>query len=424
MKKSIVEAIKTELKAARDIADMAEREDRDLSTEERGKLSAHMEKAAQFKKTAEDQDALAKQLSDLSDGIGLHAPSDEEPAQPNEYNARSRKSLGQQFVDSNEFIGLVKSAPNGRFGERARVQSQPYGVKALLTGTDRDTSAGALLTPDRTPLMDTTFYKRPLTIRQLVSPGTTTTDTIEYVRLVDTVNNAAPVPEATSADAIDGTTVTDVIGGIKPQSELAFEKDSTNVKTIAHWIPATKRALSDAAQIRTLIDQFLLYGLEEALEDQLVTGDGTGENLLGLNATSGIQTETASGDVFEKTRRARRKVRIGGRSTPTAFVMNPIDWENVELMRDGTERFMGNGPFSMTTPGLWGLPVVESEAIAAGTAWVAAWNMAVLYDREQASIQVTDSHADFFIRNLVAILAELRVAFCVLRPAAFVKITL
>jgi HK97 family phage major capsid protein len=73
---------------------------------------------------------------------------------------------------------------------------------------------------------------------------------------------------------------------------------------------------------------------------------------------------------------------------------------------------------------LWGLPVVESEAIAAGTAYVADWKWAVLWDREQASVQVTDSHADFFIRNLVAILVELRAAFGILRPSAFVKITL
>jgi HK97 family phage major capsid protein len=66
------------------------------------------------------------------------------------------------------------------------------------------------------------------------------------------------------------------------------------------------------------------------------------------------------------------------------------------------------------------MPVVESEAITAGTALVGDFSKAVLWDREQASVTMTDSHADFFIRNLVAILAEERVAFAVTRPKAFV----
>jgi hypothetical protein len=66
----------------------------------------------------------------------------------------------------------------------------------------------------------------------------------------------------------------------------------------------------------------------------------------------------------------------------------------------------------------------QSEAIPAGTAWCAAWNWGVVYDREQATLQATDTHADFFVRNLVAILAELRAGFAILRPPAFCRITL
>jgi HK97 family phage major capsid protein len=426
MNKTTRDAIVRELKAAQGIAEIAEAENRDLTTEDRAKIAAHVTKADELKKNAADDEALRKQLAELSDDIGLNAP-EAEPVKPAGFDRPAKgQSTGHAFVASPEYKALMASVPNGKFSEKARVQSQPYGVKTLLTGTDHDTGAGSLVPADLRGLLDP-FYQRPLTIRDLVSPGQTTSDTVEYVRLVSTTNNAAPVPEATSTAVIDGTTVTEADGGLKPESGMAFEKDSTTVKTLAHWIPATKRALSDAAQIRTLIDTFLRYGLDEVLEDQIVDGDGSGENFLGIAHVSGVQTQTAPGsgeDVFDVTRRARRKIRIGGRTAPTAYVMNPIDWENVELLRNTQGNFYGNGPFAMTTPTLWGLPVVESEAIAAGTAWVANWKMAVLYDREQASIQVTDSHADFFVRNLVAILAELRAAFAVLRPAAFCKITL
>jgi HK97 family phage major capsid protein len=434
VKENIRKAILAELKAVRDIADAAEAADRDLTGEERAKVQTHVKTAADLKARADNSADLNKQLGDLADGIGLNEPSDDKP-EPDQYNqlaghgksnANHRKGLGQSFVDSTEFQTLIKSVPNGRFGEKAHVQSQPFGVKDLLTGVNRTTSAGALLVPDQLGLQDP-FYQRPLTIRDLVTPGTTQTDTIEYVKLVSVTNNAAPVAEAVSSAVIDGEDVTTAQGGLKPESAMVFEKSTTNVKTIAHWIPATKRALSDAGQIRTLIDAFLVYGLDEELEDQIVSGSGSGENLLGIASTSGVQTQAApsGGDtVFDTTRKARTKVRIGGRANPTAYVFNPADWQTIDLMRDGNERFYGSGPFGMSTPQLWGLPVVESEAIAAGTAYVADWKWAVLWDREQASVQVTDSHADFFIRNLVAILVELRAAFGILRPSAFVKITL
>jgi HK97 family phage major capsid protein len=70
---------------------------------------------------------------------------------------------------------------------------------------------------------------------------------------------------------------------------------------------------------------------------------------------------------------------------------------------------------------LWGLPVIESEGMTEGVAVVADWRLAVLWDRMRVSISVSNQHSDFFIRNLVAILAEMRAAFGVLRPAAFVE---
>jgi HK97 family phage major capsid protein len=434
MKTSMRDAILRELKAARDIADLATGETRDLSTEERAKVAAHIGKAAELKKSAEEQDALSKQLSDLTDGIGLHRDDDGDggdgdPKPPAGYNGRKGKSVGQAFTESTEYKAMLAGAPNGKFSEKARVQSQPYGVKDLLTGGDTTDSAGTLVQTDRRGLQDP-FYQRPLTVRDLVTKGTTASDTIEYVRLVSVTNNAAPVAEATSsalatADGDGGVLINAAGGGYKPESAMVFEKATATVKTIAHWLPATKRALSDAGQVRTLIDDFLKYGLEEELEDQMVSGNGAGENLDGIGHVSGVQTQNAPAGaltLLDTTRIARRKVRIGGRAIPTAYVMNPIDWETIELAKDGQDRYYGAGPFALTAPRLWGLPVVESEAIPQGTAYVGDWTKAILYDREQASIQVTDSHADFFIRNLVAILAELRVAFAVLRPAAFVKI--
>ncbi len=433
MHKRTRDAILAEVTAAKGITELAIKEDRDLSETEQNTITAHLEKAAKIKADGEKSEAFAKQFTDLTAGLGLVKDDPDRKMRIDDGGNRAdrrRKGLGRTFVDGAQYKSLLAGVPNGQFSEKMRVQSDPMavpgGMKDLFYSGDREESAGFLVENDRRGLL-APLYERPLTIRSLVASGSTTSDTIEYVRMVAVDNNAAVVPEARTTDPVGVNGATVVTAGVKPQSGFEFERDSTTVKTIAHWIPITKRALSDASQIRTMIDSFLRYGLEEALEDELLTGNGTGEHFLGLYNTPGVQTQAAPGggeDNLDVALKARTKVQIGGRARPTGYVMNPMDWQDIELMRNDNGDFYGAGPFARTGPTLWGLPVVLSEAVAPKTAWVGDWNWAVLYDREQASVQATDSHADFFVRNLVAILAELRAAFAVLRPSAFCRITL
>lgn len=325
-------------------------------------------------------------------------------------------TIGEQFTDDAEFKEwFSRVAPNGNMPKKMALGASPaVQFKTLLTGTS-STSGGALVTSDQLGLRDQGLFIRPLTIRDLVTSGRTGSDTIEYVRQGVITNNAAPVAEATATS--NGS-------GAKPESGMSLAIVTETVKTIAHWIPATRRALSDAPQLRTLIDNFLRYGLEEELEDQILSGNGTGENFLGLLNTPNISTQAWDTDALITTRKARTKVRTQGRAMPTAFVMHPLDWEAFDLSQDAEDRYYFGGPMVMGTPRLWGLPVIESEGMPVGTAMVADFRLAVLWDREQAQILTSDSHADFFLRNLIAVLAEMRAAFGVLRPPAFVSIDL
>lgn len=449
----LTDELKTHLKGAEAIAARAEEENRDLTTDERAQVTTLFGKAKEVKReldTAKADRQMRAAIADLGDGIGLVDQDAERKARQDGVRRTGlidptggAKSLGEHFTDSDAYSGLLGSAPNGQFGEKMRVQSSPVGFKtfggrnrkALVTGT-ADASAGNLIESQRLGLQNSLDeLTRPLGLRQVVTNGQTTSDTIEYPKLLSVTNNAAPVPEATSSAPVDGTTVTPAAGGVKPESAFSTTRATANVKTIAHWIPATKRALSDAAQVRTLIDAFLLYGLEEELEDQMVAGDGLGENFTGILNTSGTQTQAVVADPAGKPagfgrllglRRAKTKVRLAGRAVANAYVMNPLDVETLDEISDNDGRFYGNGPFGANgpTPMLWGLPVIELEGIPQGTAVVGDWRKAILWDREQASITVTDSHADFFVRNLVAILAEMRAAFGIIQPNAFVEVAL
>jgi HK97 family phage major capsid protein len=374
----------------------------------------------------EKQAAEAKQREDIrakNDGrlgdLRTPAPGARPPmAGGKSDEKRVAQSLGAQFTDSAEWTEyLAREAPTGQFGQNARIHSPklvlPISIKALITGLD-DASGGAFVETDHTGMYET-LGRRPLTIRDIISVRTTASDTVDYVRQLTRVNAAAPVAEATATAGGSGA---------KPEGGMTFVRDTAVVKTIAEWAAITKRALADAGQMRGVIDQELRDDLAEEVEDQILTGDGVGENFTGLDAVSGTQDQAWSTNALTTTRKARTLVRTVGRSTPTAYVMHPTDWETMDLLQDNEARYYFGGPAVLGQPRLWGLPVVESEGQPVGNAWVGDWRKAVLWDRQQAMISVSDSHSDFFVRNLVAILGELRAAFAVIRPTAFVEVDL
>jgi HK97 family phage major capsid protein len=316
-------------------------------------------------------------------------------------------------------------APSGRIPEGARgLISPPVEFRSLLpqrkdliTGVS-DTSAGAFVQVDYTGIYEP-LGRYALNVLDLINRRQTTSDLVEFVRQTQRVQEAAPVAEA---NVTEYSGATGEVSGIKPEGAMAFEKVQEAVKTIAVWIPATKRALSDAAQIRGLIDQELRADLMEELEDQIVNGNGVGENFTGIFNTAGILVQAFNTDIFTTTRQAITTLQVTGRASPTAFAFHPSDWETIELTQDGNNRYYYAGPQARGPQTLWGVPVVTSQSMTQGTGLLGDFRKAVLWDREAASIQVSDSHEDFFIRNMVAILAEMRAAFGLIRPSAFVEI--
>jgi HK97 family phage major capsid protein len=291
--------------------------------------------------------------------------------------------------------------------------------KTLITGGS-ETSAGALVYPEHDGLLvGLNAFERPLNVKSMFTQATTSTDVVDYVELTGITNNAAIVAESTTTATPGSQTPAN---GVKPESAMALDVKTVNVRNFAHWIPVTTRALSDAGQIRSLIDAFLTYGLAEELEDQIVNGDATGSNFDGLLHNASVQVEDATGfDFLKAVRRARTLVRVVGRSLATAYLMHPYDWERLDLLTDNNGRYYFGGPAQLGTPQIWGLPVVESEAVPEGTIVCGDFRKGVVWDRQDSTLTASSEHADFFIRNMVAILAEDRYAFGLIQPNAFVK---
>ncbi len=421
--KELREKLRAALLNARNICDEVEKAGRDFTAEERQKVAGYMEEAKGLKAAitaAEGDEAMRKALQDLGAGLELKQNGGQ-PTQSMQPGGRG-KSIGEQFTESEAFKGWIQRFPNGEIPHSAKgLMSPPVAIdsplkrgrKTLLTG-DSATSAGAFVETDYTGIYEP-LGRLPLTIRDLIAIRQTTSDVVEFVRQTAQITQAAGVAEATATSDSSGS---------KPEGAMAFEQVTADVKTIAVWIPATKRALSDASQLRGLIDGELRDDIDEELEDQLLNGAG-GADLTGLANTANTLTQAFDTDILTTCRKAITSVMVTGRATPTAWVFNPLDWETVDLLTDQQGRYYWGGPVRAGgPPTLWGYPVAQCNQQPQGTAWLGDWRKMVFWDRERTTISVSDSHSDFFIRNMVAVLAEMRGTLGIIRPSAFVEVEL
>jgi HK97 family phage major capsid protein len=347
-------------------------------------------------------------------------------------------TLGEAFVKSpvfTDFIGQFKGS-DGRIREVQNIKTASFdvpgfGAKALVTGAS-DTSGGAFIRNERLGGMTDLIGQREFTLRDLCTNITINSDTFEYVQVTGKTNNAAGVAEATtSADpAISGATpgpyTVAAASGVKPESDLTFAVVSSPVETIAHLMPITRRAAADAPQVRQMVDAFLLYGLAEEEEDQILNGNGTSPNLRGILNVSGISTVGSAGTDIDAIVDAIRTIRAD-RRRPTAVVVHPNDWYSTGFLmaKDSQNRYLLGDPRASIDQlnTLWGLRVVVTEAMTENTALVGDFSQAVVADRQQAALYMTDSHKDWFGRNLLAVLAEERLGFGLLDPDAMCTVT-
>jgi HK97 family phage major capsid protein len=384
------------------------------------KLAADLKSAAdEVKKSAETTTTELKNLGQVTEETKKVA--DEALIKHNELSARftdmeqkmarkgddrpeRQKSFGEQVAESEELKSFIANGGKGRVN---------IGVKAIISAltTDANGSAGDLIVPQRQDGIITPAQRR-MTIRDLLTPGRTTSNAIQYVKETGFTNNAATVSETS--------------GAAKPQSEIKFDIMTTAVTTIAHWVLATKQILDDVPQLQSYIDGRLRYGLQYVEEGQLLNGGGTGTDLNGIytqatafSAPITLPTPVTKIDII----RLAMLQAVLAELPATGVVMHPTDWATIELVKDTTGRhIIGNPGGGQVGSSLWRLPVVETPAMTVDKYLVGAFKLgAQIFDREDANVEISTEDSDNFRKNLVTIRAEERLALAVYRPEAFIK---
>lgn len=314
------------------------------------------------------------------------------------------KTLGSALSSDEGIKSILESTSSGH---TARVN-----MKATITSltTDAAGSAGALVSPDRRGGI-LAMPERRLSIRDLLTQGRTSSNTVSYVRETGFTNATASKAEGEAFD----------------YSDLKFDEVHTTVRTIGHLMKASKNILADAPQLESFVNNRLVYGLKEVEDRQLLNGDGSGNNLKGILPQASAFADPASlakYTIIDQLRLAMLQATLA-QYPATGIVLNPIDWAKLELEKDTTGRMLIGNPQNGATPMLWRLPIVETTALAAGTFLAGAFKLgAQLFDREEVGVDVSFENDKDFEKNLVTFKCYERLALAVYRPEAFIKGTL
>lgn len=302
--------------------------------------------------------------------------------------------------------------------ESVRSMPQPQERRAIYASTESE--GGYLVPVDIRPGTLDRISLMPLSLLDLVNVSATDSDTIQFIIEDSMTNNAAVVPEW---DTVEGDFA------LKPESDLGFSMETTTVKQIATYVRASRRIMRDAPRLRGVIDNRLPYMLRTALEGQILSGSGVGNNFLGILNTPGtlgrihqdiLNRGLAADTIADTIRRAISDVYVEG-FPPDVIVVHPFLGEALELLKDDNKQYLVI--FDPVRQTIWRVPVVYSLRMAQDVAIVGNFGIAcTLYDRQQTEIRVGEPN-DLFLKNAIAILAELAAAFAVEYPKALNIVT-
>lgn len=282
-------------------------------------------------------------------------------------------------------------------------------VKTTISSSAVGSSTPGILVPERVGGLIVTSDRIPR-VRDLLARATTQNNVVEWVKVNAFTNNASYQVEASD----------------KAESALTFTIDYAPVRTLAHWIPATRQVLSDWPQLQGYIDNRLMYGLKYKEDVELLFGDGLGSHMTGLctDATAYAGTYAAAGDTkIDVVNNALAELEAA-EYMADGIIINPVDWRKIQKIKEeqgGTNKgaYIMGGPRTTGAPNIWDTPIVKTTAMPVGSFLVGNFQIAAqIFDREGAQIDISTEHSDFFVKNLVAIRAEERLALVVYVPGA------
>jgi HK97 family phage major capsid protein len=325
-------------------------------------------------------------------------------------SGRETKDLASMLFEHDEFRDFARRGARGRI--RIPFEETPLELKTVITSAAVGSSTPGILVPERIPGIVKPGVPR-IRVADLIPHYPIVNNSVEVVKENVFTSNASPQSEASD----------------KLESALTFTIDSEAVRTIAHWIPASRQVLDDLPGLQMFVRGRLVDGLLDELDDQILRGDGT-TGLSGLTNEATAYSDATydqTGDTkLDKLARMLTQLEDSNMSG-SGFILHPRQWREIQTIKAdqgggaGTGAYVLGGPQGNVPAMAWGLPVATTTRNTYGQAFVGAFaSHVILALRQGVTVDISTEHSDYFVKNLVAIRAELRCALLTLRSDAVI----
>ena len=266
------------------------------------------------------------------------------------------------------------------------------------------------------------------------APETTRTGRVEELPTRPAPHIAAMIPQTTTTqtavvymeETIFNNTAQEIFEGEQyPEAQLKLEEKSVQVRKIAVYLPVTDELFEDVPRAEAYVQNRLPFMIRQRLDLQILRGNGTAPNLLGTENVPGIISQPKGADpTMDALYKAMNRIRTEGFAEPNVIFMSPLKWEPIRLLRTADGVYIWGHPSQAGPTTVWGLPVVETTAAPPTKALMGDYaNFAELAVKRGIDVQVSNSHADFFINGKLAVRADVRCAVAHYRPTAFAEVT-
>lgn len=352
------------------------------------------------------ENADLKAIERASQAVRIAGQTDEERAKAGaEQGSNVKGGDGAQYPTDITFGELfAKSAAyklkTGPIGPECKIDIDLKTLMTTATGFAPEVTRTGRIVP---------FATRPIQVADLFPQSQTTQAAVQFMQETTFTNPAAEIAE----------------GGTYLEAALALTEATEIVRKISVFLPVTDEQLDDEPQVRGYINNRLPFMVRQRLDSQLLVGTGTAPNIRGLLNVVGIQTQAKGADPTpDAIYKAMVKVMVTGQAQPDSVIMNPLNWQDIRLLRTADGIYIWGNPSDAGPERIWGLQVALAQAETLGTAIVAdLGNYTELVVRRGIDVQVSNSHGTFFVEGKQAIRADMRAALVVYRPAAICTVT-
>jgi len=312
------------------------------------------------------------------------------------------KKLSEKGANEVGVLSSVRTTLNEKAEDLAALKGDAskkvsFKVAGTMLGST-NVSGGNVPVEQRLPGLDI-IPSRSVRLLDIVSRGTADSNIISWVSQANKDGAAGQTAE----------------GALKNQIDFDLVVNSESLKKTTAYIKISEEMLTDISFIQSEINNELMREILKAVELQVYSGDGTGNNLNGIvTQASAFAAGTFAGtvdnaNVADVLTVAANQIRLAEHDAPNYILLNPSDVTALKLIKTSTtdKRYVDRLAMIAGEMSLDGVPILETTLVTAGTYLIGDFRMATVFDKGMVDIKV-GYEKDDFTKNLVTILAEWR----------------